>query len=49
MRRILSENRKIGTYLINKVILNCYDDKRVILDGINSLAYGHKDIADKIR
>ena len=32
-------------YLLNKVSLSCLDDKRFILDdGINSLAYGHKDI-----
>ena len=45
MKRILSEKHSIGTYLLNKICLSCYDDKRFILDdGINSLAYGHKDI-----
>ena len=45
MKRILSERHSIGTYLLNKISLSCFDDKRFILDdGINSLAYGHKDI-----
>ena len=43
MKRILSEKHSIATYLLNKISLSCYDDKRFILDdGINSLAYGHK-------
>ena len=47
MKRILSEKHHIGTYIINKTTLSCFDDKRYILDdGINSLAYGHKDIVD---
>ena len=45
MKRILNERHNVGIYLLNKVSLSCYDDKRFILDdGINSLAYGHKDI-----
>ena len=45
MKRILNERHNIGSYVINKIILSCYDDKRFILnDGINSLAYGHKNI-----
>ena len=45
MKRILSEKHSIGSYLLNKISLSCYDDKRFILDsGINTLAYGHKDI-----
>ena len=48
MKRILSEKHNIGSYLLNKISLSCYDDKRFIIDdGINSLAYGHKNI-DKI-
>ena len=44
MKRILSEKHSIGSYLLNKISLSCYDDKRFILDdGINSLAYGHKN------
>ena len=43
MKRILSERHSIGSYVLNKISLSCYDDKRFILDyGINSLAYGHK-------
>ena len=45
MKRILSEKLSIGIYVINKISLSCYDDKRFILnDGLNSLAYGHKNI-----
>ena len=44
MKRILSEKHNIGSYLLNKISLSCYDDKRLILDdGINTLAYGHRD------
>ena len=47
MKRILSERHNIGSYVINKISLSCYDDKRFILnDGINSLAYGHKNIIE---
>ena len=45
MKRILSEKHNIGSYVINKISLSCYDNKRFILDdGVNSLAYGHKNI-----
>ena len=45
MKRILSEKHNVGTYEINKISVSCFDDKRYILDdGINTLAYGHKDI-----
>ena len=44
MKGILSEKHRVGTYEINKISLSRFDDKRYILkDGINSLAYGHKD------
>ena len=47
MKRILSEKHCVGTYLLNKVSLSCFDDKGFILDdGINSLAYGHKRIVN---
>ena len=47
MKRILSERHNIGSYVNNKISLSCYDDKRFILnDGINSLAYGHKNIIE---
>ena len=40
MKRILSEKHNIGSYLLNKVSLSCYDDERFILnDGIKSLAW----------
>ena len=49
IKRILSEKHSIGSYVLNKFRLSCYDDKRFILDdGINSLAYGHKSI-DEIK
>ena len=45
MRRIGSKNHNLGTYGTNKRSLSCFDDKRYILkNGINTLAYGHKDI-----
>ena len=45
MKRILSEKHSVGSCVINKISLSCFDDKRYILDnGINTLAYGHKDI-----
>ena len=47
MKRILSERHNIGSYVISKISLSYYDDKRFILnDGINSLAYGHKNIIE---
>ena len=45
MRGIKPKNHNLGTYEINKISLSCFDDKRYILqNGINTLAYGHKDI-----
>ena len=45
MRGIKSKNHNLGTYETNKRSLSCLDDKRYILqNGINTLAYGHKDI-----
>ena len=47
MRRIQSKLHKIGTYDVCKISLSYFDDKRYILDdGINSLAYFHKEIKD---
>ena len=44
MRRIGAKNHNLGTYETNKRSLSCFDDKRYILkNGINTLAYGHKD------
>ena len=46
MRGIKSKNHNLGTYDSNKISLSCFDDKRYILrNGINTLAYGHKDIS----
>ena len=51
MKRIQAKKHKIGTYEINKISLSCFDDKRYVLDdGVNTLAYFHKDcnkICDK--
>ena len=45
MRGIKSKNHNLGTYETNKRSLSCFDDKRYILkNGINTLAYGHKEI-----
>ena len=45
MKRIQSKLHKIGTYDVCKNSLSCFDDKRCISsDGINTLAYFHKDI-----
>ena len=45
MKGIKSKNHNLGTYETNKRSLLCFDDKRYILkNGINTLAYGHKDI-----
>ena len=45
MKIIQSNLHKISTYDINKISLSCFDDKRYVLsDGINTLAYFHKDI-----
>ena len=45
MKRIQSELHSVGTYGINKISLSCFDDKRCVLeDGINTLAYGHRNI-----
>ena len=44
MKRIQSKLHKIGTYVC-KISSSSFDHKRYILDdGINSLAYFHKDI-----
>ena len=47
MKRIQSRLHRIGTYNVCKISLSCFDDKRYVLDdGVNSLAYFHKDIKD---
>ena len=48
MKRIQSKLHKIGTYNVCKIYLPCFDEKRYILDdGINSLAYFHRDIKSR--
>ena len=45
MKRIQCKLHEIGTYDVFKISLSCFDDKRYVLnDGINTLAYFHKDI-----
>ena len=45
MKRIQKKLHEIGTYDVFKISLSCFDDKRYVLDdGINTLAYFHKDI-----
>ena len=49
MKRIQAKKHKIGTYEIDKISLSCFDDKRFVLnDGVNTLAYFHKEIVKKI-
>ena len=45
IRETKSKNHNFGTYETSKRSLSCFDDKRYILkNGMNTLAYGHKDI-----
>ena len=45
MRGIKSKNHNLSTYESNKISLSCFDHKQYILkNGINALAYRHKDI-----
>ena len=40
-----SKLNETGTYDVFKISLSCFDDKIYVLDdGINTLAYFHKDI-----
>ena len=44
MKRSESKKQKLGTYVIDKISLSCFDDQRYVLDGaIYTLAYFHKD------
>ena len=44
MKRIQSKLLRIGTYVVCKCSLSCFDDKRDILDDdIDTLAYFHKE------
>ena len=43
-KRIQAKKHKIGIYEIDKVLLSCFDDKRIVLDdGVHALTYFHKD------
>ena len=45
MKKIHSKLHRIGTYDVCEILFFCFDDKRCILsDGINSLAYFHKEV-----
>ena len=42
MRVIKSEKHQIGSYVLDKISLSCFDDKRYIHEnGVTSYAYGH--------
>ena len=44
-RGIKSKNHNLDTYKTNKISLSCIDDKRYIIrNGIETFAYGHKDV-----
>ena len=44
MKGIQAKKHKIGTCEIDKISLSCFDDKRYVLDdGVNTLAYFHRD------
>ena len=44
MKTIQRRLRKIGSYDVCTISLSCFDDKGYVLDdGINTLAYFHKD------
>ena len=48
MKRIQAKKHKIRTFEIDKISLSCFDDKRFVLDdGVNTLAYFHKDCNKK--
>ena len=43
MRLIKSAKHQIGSYVVNKISLSCFDDKRYIHEnGVTSYAYGHE-------
>ena len=45
MKTMQSKLHEIGTYDVLKISLSCFDYKRYVLDdGVNTLAYFHKDI-----
>ena len=45
MRKIQGKKHKIETYEVYKILLSCFDDKRIVLDdGIHTFAYFHKNL-----
>ena len=45
MRLIKSEKHQIGSYVVNKISLSCFDDKRYIhKNGVTSYAYGYNKL-----
>ena len=45
MSAIKPKNHNLGIYETTEISLSCFDDKQYILqNGINALAYEHKDI-----
>ena len=48
MKRIQAKKHKTRTFEIDKIPLSCFDDKRYVLDdGVNTLAYFHKNYNKK--
>ena len=46
MKRIQSKKHKLGTYVIDKISLSCFDDKRYVVDdGIHTLSYFPKIVS----
>ena len=43
MERIQKVLHETGTYELNKISLSCFDKRCFLDDGINTLAYCHKD------
>ena len=47
MRLIKSEKHQIGSYVVDKISLSCFDDKRYIHEnGVTSYAYGHINLGE---
>ena len=47
MKQLRSVGHQVVVNAVNKVALNCFDDKRYILDDtVSSLAYGHYSLSN---
>ena len=42
MKRIQSKSHRTETYNIFKISLSCFDERHILDDGINTLAYFYK-------